>query len=300
MQLTFVTGSDKKYFLLLGSFLESFEKNAGGHRVLVCDFGLSGAQKKFLESRGMLLPLPGSLTQEHHHFYKKAALIDYLGDRASNSDAVVWIDSDTVVLNPIAAEIGALVRSMQGAGEILAICQEASFDSIRAFADGIDDPSVTVQPFLDALQAAGAGPDRPYLNTGFFVCRSAELLREWRDLTFRVAPHLLNEQNMMNVLAASHADSVRLLDNAVWNAHGRRLDETGLTFDPGLDFSSRPIRILHATSADKRHIRSMEVKFDAGERDVRAHFKSFGIPELQKIHLEFASRFLHAHSDTLP
>lgn len=295
MRILYVAGADAHFFGLLGALIESFEAAVPGGRLLVCDYGFTPAQRAFLDRRGMRLPRPDTLAPDLHHFYQKAALIDYLAGRESEADAVVWIDSDMVLLNPLLPALSDIVTRMRDEGRELAICQEASVGSIAEFLARLDDPSVTLAPFAEALERAGIPTRCPYLNTGFFVCTEPRLLHDWKRLTFAVTPHLLLEQNMMNVLALRTPSKVLVLPGEVWNAHGAHLDTTGLRHDPDCAYGHLPIKVLHATSATRHHIRKMELRVEVAGQPVVTHFKSFRDPDLQAIHIGFAHRFILRH-----
>lgn len=299
MRILFVAGADARFFALLGALIESFALKVPGAVLHVCDYGFTGKQRAFLEAKGMLLPRPPEMAADLHHFYKKAALIDYLAGREQDADAVVWIDSDMVLVNPLLPDLETIVAAMRAQRAELAICREASAPSIHDFITSITAPNVTVEPFARMLAEHGIGTDQPYLNTGFFAVTEPALLRDWKALTFSVQPHLLLEQNMMNVVIHHRSSRAAVLPNMVWNVHGPRLDEVGLAWDDGLDFSSTPVKVLHATSAQPNHISQIELTVKAPAGSVSTHFKSFTNPVLRRIHMEYARRFLDRHAELL-
>jgi hypothetical protein len=61
MNVIFVTGSDAAFFNSMLVGLQSFAERMPGQRLLVCDFGFSGAQAAFLRGLGVLLERPPTL-----------------------------------------------------------------------------------------------------------------------------------------------------------------------------------------------------------------------------------------------
>jgi len=75
VRIDYLTGTDARTFPQCFILLQSFERSAPGARFRVCDFGLTGGQRRFLGSRGQLAtanpPVPKALD---HPWFHKAAL----------------------------------------------------------------------------------------------------------------------------------------------------------------------------------------------------------------------------------
>jgi hypothetical protein len=77
MNILFVTGCNSPFFNSLLVGLQSFAERLPGHRLLVCDFGLTSAQANFLRGLDLWLAQPPNLGRSGV-FDCKAALISYL------------------------------------------------------------------------------------------------------------------------------------------------------------------------------------------------------------------------------
>jgi len=74
MNILYVTGCDAPFFNSLLICLQSFTERMPRHRLLVCDFGLTGAQAEFLHGLGALLTRPPILASRGVFFCKSSLL----------------------------------------------------------------------------------------------------------------------------------------------------------------------------------------------------------------------------------
>ena len=91
-----VTGADARYFAMVGLLTQSLAQwLPTAPPPLVCDFGLTPAQRRFFAAAGRLLPRPDAVAEGTHPYLAKAALADYLADHRDGEDVpLLWIDGD--------------------------------------------------------------------------------------------------------------------------------------------------------------------------------------------------------------
>lgn len=259
----YLTGATASYFLLVLPLLESFATFApNGEKLYVCDFGLSAPQKNFLEAKGQLLPRPASLESGLHPYRYKASMS--LFAQELDYDAVVWIDSDCLVVGPFVQAVEAIMQAKADSGDFLSICQDLG----GSIADMVRN--LPLAPFDHLLEKAGISRDKPYLNCAVFVLRSHDTLKAWREQVVDLEEHPLFEQNLLNVLAYGTLKAVDLLDREVWNVHDLDLDRLGVHRDqdgenPVVTCGEKTVLVVHATSYNGRTVLFRPVRFPVGD-----------------------------------
>lgn len=251
MRLACVTGGDDRYFLHLLLLIASFRRHARGRRLLVCDFGLDERRRGFLARYVRLLPLPAGL-EPRHVWDKKAALGRYLADEPF--DAMVWIDTDAMLVADAAGELETIAA---GESDALYCCAEDQ--TIADFiAQQRPKPEALVEHFTEAAARMGVPGDRPYLNSGFFLCRSREFLAEWERLARAMPLHVLFEQNAFNLIAHGRFGH-RPLERGPWNCSNADLDRVRRAE------GGEPVRVIHCTT-NSRNIEVLDtrIEFDGG------------------------------------
>lgn len=244
MRLACVTGGDDRYFLHLMLLIASFRRHCPGRQLLVCDFGLDERRCGFLARHVRLLPLPPHF-EARHVWDKKAALGRYLADEPF--DAMIWIDTDAML---VADAPGELARIAGASDTQLYCCAEAL--SIEGFiAQQRAKPEGLVEHFAEAAARLRVAGERPYLNSGFFLCRSREFLAAWERLARSLPLHVLFEQNAFNLVAHGTV-GFHGLDRSEWNCSNADLDRVrraaggGFVTDRG-----EPVRVIHCTTSSR-------------------------------------------------
>lgn len=254
MRLACVTGGDDRYFLHLLLLIASFRRHCAGRQLLVCDFGLDARRRGFLARHARLLPLPPGL-EARHVWDKKAALLRYLAGEPF--DAMLWVDTDAMLT---ADAPGELERIADGGGDALYCCAEAL--TIEGFiAQQRAKPEGLVEHFAEAAARLGVPGDRPYLNSGFFLCRSREFLAAWEKLALGMPMHVLYEQNAFNLIAHSTV-GFHGLERSAWNCSNADLDRVRRTAG-GACVTDRgdPVRVIHCTT-NSRNIDVLDTRID--------------------------------------
>jgi hypothetical protein len=257
MNVIFVTGSDAAFFNSMLVGLQSFAERMPGQRLLVCDFGFSGAQAAFLRGLGVLLERPPTLASAGV-FHCKAALLAYLrhnGHDIGPDDIVVWLDADLTLMDVGVGDFAAVLAAMASAGVAIAVCPEPLG---RSFGQMLSGPNAsTMAPSARIAAQAGMDFASPYVSSGLFFCRSAAFLTRWQELTQGNAYHPLFEQNMFNVALHEKRAAFVALDCEEWQAQGPSLDKIALvpTAKGGrlaAAIGDKNIKTLHATSHVRR------------------------------------------------
>jgi len=289
-----VTGADARYFAMSCLLAQSLARWLPGVPVMVCDFGLTPAQRRFLDARGCLLPRPPSVPEGIHPHLAKAALADYLaGPLADGDGPVVWLDCDMMAVAPLAEPLAGLLEAMGKAGATLAACADAEVADVAGFI-----ARWGVAPFVEAVRAAGIDPRRPYLNSGFFIA-SWDALAEVRDRCAALEDHRMIDQNVFNLTAWASGRRSAVLNAAAWNVHGRLL--AGTVCDGAGEVRCGPHRalVLHATSVGGAHHEERQgvLRGEAGDLPVTVKF--FRSAPLAGVQQKFLGEFTKEHRDAL-
>jgi hypothetical protein len=302
MNILFVTGCNAAFFNSSLVGLQSFAERMPGHRLLVCDFGLTGPQAEFLRGLGVWLERPPILASRGV-FHCKAGLLRYLRHGRhdiGNYDAVVWLDADLTLMTVGAGDFEAVIAAMTSAGADLAVCPEPAGRSLRQFVA----ETTAMEPFARMVADTGIDDGAPYLSSGLFCCRSAVLLERWEELTNTVATHPLFEQNMFN--AAIHRNSIPFvpLDCEEWQAQGQSLDKVRLVPSdrggrPGARIGAKNIKTLHATSSGQGHLLIAMCRMTVRDLLLTGTFKLFFAEPLRMHQLQLLAMFMTIHGETL-
>jgi tetratricopeptide (TPR) repeat protein len=256
MTITYVTGVDARMFASAAILLEAFRSAGEGETLLVADFGLSEAQRAVLREKHVLLERPASVAADTHPFLLKTALLDFLADRPI--DVLVWLDADMMPVDLVHSALSRLVAEMESRGEQVAAAPCGVHPHIADFVGSWQARGQDLAPFLRLLDEYRVPADAPYLNAGFFVCRSAEFLVEWRAVTESTARHLVFDQNVFNALLHAGRWKTRIVPPA-WNLHGNQLADVDVRPGEGgsreLYYGQQRVRLLHATSQGEHHER---------------------------------------------
>ncbi|MBP2316096.1 hypothetical protein [Azospirillum soli] len=291
-----VTGADARYFAMACLLIQSLARWLPGVPVLVCDFGLNSAQRRFLEARGALLPRPPSVREGIHPYRAKAALVDYLPQDPAGADGlVVWLDCDMMAVAPLAEPLAGVLEAMGKRGSPLAACPDAEVADTAGF---IARWGADVAPFAEAVRAGGIDPRLPYLNSGFFIA-SRDALAEVRDRCAALDDHRMIDQNGFNLTAWAPGRRSAVLNAAAWNVHGRLLAET--VSDEAGEVRCGPHRalVLHATSVGGTHHEERQgvLRGEAGDLPITVKF--FCSAPLASIQQNFFAEFTKQHRAAL-
>lgn len=255
--MLFVTGVNEPFFYQLFLLRELLRRNSPGVELLVCDFGVSGPQRRFLREQGILLEKPANAGAGLHPWHYKSMLGRYVA--GLDAQPVVWLDADLIILSDIKAAMAALSVQMQAQGQILAAATQGI--SIGQWLADNQAPHF-------AHLVAGADVTGPYLSAGMFLCRSAEWLAAWQEACLAMPLEMLFEQNAFNLMAMRAGLAVRPLDPWLWNLAGQHVRQTTFTqsgtgTSPVLESANGRAHILHATSIDRaRDIKSLRWGMD--------------------------------------
>jgi hypothetical protein len=302
MKTLFVTGSDAAFFNSLLICLQSFAERMPGERLLVCDFGLTDAQARFLRGLGLLLERPPIL-DARGVFERKAGLFHYLrhnNRNADGSEAVMWLDADVTLMEIGPADIGSALADMQSAGADIAVCCEIDGRTVGQMIALFTDARMA--PFARAAAAANVDTSLPYYSSGLFISRSMTVLKHWAELAEQIADHPLFDQNVLNVTLHRDHVPVLALDCEEWQAYGNSLDRVRLV--PSANgvaarIGGRNIKSLHASSPAPGHLLIGVCRMTVRNLDLTGPYKLFLAEPLRMHQLQLLAQFIAAHGETL-
>jgi hypothetical protein len=302
MAIRFVTGGNAAFFNTLLICLRSFAERLPGHRLQVCDFGFTGAQAKFLDSIGLLLPQPPELAGSGV-FLCKACLTHYLRHTGlAQNDTVIWLDADITLMDVGAGDFQTVAVNMTSTGAQIAACGEPTGrnigQTIALFAD-----RARMAPFARIAAEAGIDLGLPYVSTGLFFCRSAVFLERWAELAWRTTDHPLFDQNVFNVVMHRDAVPFLTLDCEEWQAYGCSLDKVSLVplgrGRPAARIGDKNIKSLHASSPAQGHLLIANCRMTVRNLDLVGPFKLFLAEPLRLHQLQLLASFMVAHGEAL-
>lgn len=304
MNIVFITGSDAAFFDSMLVALQSFAERMPGQRLLVCDFGFTGAQAEFLRDLGVLLRRPPQLASRGV-FTCKAALLAYLrhnGYAVGGDDAVVWLDADLTLMQIDAGDFAAVLSAMTKAGIAIAVCREPLGRSFGGSLSGANASAMA--PSARIAMQLGMDFALPYVSSGLFFCRSAEFLTRWQELTQAIVDHPLFEQNMFNVALHQNRTAFVALDCEEWQAQGPSLDKVKLvpTTSGGraaARIGDKNIKTLHTTSGMPGHLLIGNCRMTVRDIDLIGPFKLFMAEALRLHQLQLLASFVATHRETL-
>lgn len=293
--VTVVTGADSKFFLHVLLLQESFQHYCGGG-VMVCDYGLSEAEKTFLDRRGLLLPAPMPLEPGRHAWYYKAALDRYL---PRPGDGVIWLDADAVVTDDIVGRLTDFAADPARRRAVYACAENAcSFAVIFDALTRAGKDEVTA-----FYRAAGVRETDTYVSSGVFLVCDPAVLATWRELVWSMPPHVLFEQNAFNL--AARRFSLGVIDPTVFNVSQRELltcvfrpeDRAVVTAD------GRRIAFLHMTANGEDVLAGENLAFPAGDGRVY-QMPDYKLrrpynPDVRLVQEAFLSRVFRKYGDEL-
>lgn len=286
----YVTGVNAEYFFILFPLFASLRRFAPDIRVEVCDFGLTEPQRTFLARKGVLLKVPPELAGAHP-WRGKAALGRYLEDRPW--DVVFWLDADMLATSPLGPALAGIVDGLLASDKPIAI----GTDPVTTGA------VLRIAPaphFQSLAPGRGISDETPYLNSGFFACRSPDFLRAWDRQCQGMPDENLFEQNAFNLEA--HSAGYLPLRLSEWNfcAYNlaqARIEENGA--QPRIHHPEGDVRILHATSHRPEEVIKQVVTFSAGGWTFEATIKLLRHPALLQWQMELLRDGLEADAALL-
>jgi hypothetical protein len=304
MNIVFVTGSDAAFFNSMLVGLQSFAERMPGERLLVCDFGFTGAQAEFLRSLGVLLQRPPELASRGA-FACKAALLAFLrhnGHGLGHEDAVIWLDADLTLMEVGAGDFAAVLTAMTKTGIAIAVCPKPLKRSFGQMLSGANASAMAPSARL----AAQLGMDfaLPYVSSGLFLCRSVPFLARWQELALAVADHPLFEQNMFNAALHENRTAFLALDCEEWQAQGPSLDKITLVAAANggrsaAHIGDKNVKTLHTTSGMPGHLLIGNCRMTVRGLDLVGPFKLFLAEALRLYQLQLLASFVVTHSEAL-
>jgi hypothetical protein len=305
MNILYITGCDAPFFNSLLICLQSFAERMPGHRLFVCDFGLTGAQAEFLRGLGVLLARPPALASRGV-FFCKSGLVQYLrhnGHKVEDHDAVIWLDADITLMDVRSADFEAVIADLINARADVAACLEPVGRDVGQVIAQFPDASA-IAPFDRMVADTGIDRGAPYLCTGLIFFRSAAVLGRWADMAHEVADHPLFDQNVFNLVV--HQDRVPFLALACtdWQAYGDALDRVRLVpSGPGRRTAARlgehNIKLLHTTSSVPGHLLITTCRMTVRDLDLTGPFKLFLAEPLRQHQLQLLALFVAVHGEAL-
>lgn len=260
-RVAYVTGCDDRFSLLAQALYASFGEHCPGHRLWVCDYGLSESHRREFRARGALLERPLPLREGAHPWLYKAKLKSYTDPL--RADWLVWLDSDCLVTGPLSEAVTAVVDAALPATDVVAICRGrigSTFEAAQQFSG------------TSALLARYRIPRQtPYYNSGVYIIRSTRLLTSWSREIDGVAQEGMFEQDLFNVLLQRERVTVVALDHDVWNVTHHALDACTVDGD-SVYCRGKRVLVLHATGSFR------EVTIDAAGR--RGYFRALNHTQL--------------------
>lgn len=240
-KIAYVTGADRCFFDHILLLMASLRRHSPGIELLVCDFGLTHQQREYFNHRSMLLDMPSHIKALHPWHYK-AALGSYVS--ALETEAIVWIDADMIILSDIRAGTEAVLEDMKRRG---AICAATSSNSLG------EQLSAERTPHFAEL-ASSLDHRSPYVSSGIFLCRSRELFAAWERVTNTFPMEMLFEQNAFNLVTLSQSQYLHVIDTLTWNICGPQLRDAEVLYreqNMVVQAGSTEAKILHFTSSNR-------------------------------------------------
>ncbi|WP_044563741.1 hypothetical protein [Azospirillum sp. B4] len=302
--ILYVTGADRRYFATTLLLLESFARRLPDAPLMVCDYGLDAGQQAYLKERGQLLPRPATVPESLHPYAKKAAILDYVGERPWRG--LCWIDADMLVTGLDAGVMAGLAHRLEEAGADIALTTDINGVCLRDIA-AMDEGGTAMAPFRALLADSGADPAAPYLSVGFWLCRSRALLADWDRRSRGLAPHPLFEQNVMALLAHGprwgHAGRALLLDPVEWQPQNhllplirpRRDGEPG----EGHTVRGRPVRLVHCTASRHWFMDVYDGHVQVAGQALAGYFRILRNPALRAFQTSLLHDHVTRHGDAL-
>jgi hypothetical protein len=281
---TFVTAATDKYFFMCGILLQSLKKYFPGLKCFVMDIGLSGPQKEFFASKGILLRIPPTLSESDHPYKLKSNMGSFLDQRVEGTP--IWIDSDMMAVAPGKESLLSLLNRSSPRNACFAMCPD-------------EGPCKTIEEFLTVFPAplflnnVAARPDlkaQRYLNAGFIIFLNRDVLTEYRDLSATMETDTCSDQNALNMMGYDR-DRVFVLESRIWNAHAGLLKK--LSVQNGKIFCDGQRTIfVHAASVMPGDVRDSTGTIVKDEYRTQAFLKIFANEAVRTLQQKFLEQFI--------
>jgi hypothetical protein len=274
-----ISGADKHFFAMGCLLMWSLAEWAPELPFYFLDFGLDDAQRRFLRERKVLIERPPSVPETLHPIVAKTAIGEYL--RGIEWSAVLWLDSDMLVVGPLQDRLGEALNSMAAAQSEVAACSVETINQL--FAGGWP-----MAPFAEALRANKIDLDSSYYNNAAVVFRSPDFLAEWWTLAQQMAVHLCIDQNLFTLLALRHS-SIMPLSARTWNLHGALLAEAKAASENGqarivssrMNEATEAALVLHPTSVRDQHHFPINCSVGSGPTQILKVFRNPALRDCQ-------------------
>jgi len=306
MALVFVTGGDSGFFPTLLCLLQSFSERIAGKPLFVCDFGFRPAEQEFLRRRDLLLERPALLPPGLHPYQYKSALVMYLRERSlglAPGDTIIWLDGDLVMMNASLGDYAGVAAELAELDLDVAICASPTGHTVGDEIASLLALGLKAEPFARVAADAAIDLGRPYCSSGFFFCRSADLLQRWCNLALATEHHTIIDQNMLNVAMHRSLRLPLLLDCDIWQAQFRALDAVRLVPEDAeyeaAFVGEKSVKALHVTSPLPEHIFVGRARFCAGAIALDGMFKVFRREALMMLQLRLLGRLMARYGEEL-
>jgi hypothetical protein len=274
--------------------LQSFKEIGAAAELVYCDFGLTAAQRRFLERRCRVVT-PRATGSAPHPWVRKASLVDFM---ESEAEAAVWVDADMLFLSDLRPPVAAILGEMAAAEQSIAACADFASLTLERYASWCLGVGARIDQFTRELAQRRISGAHDYLNSGFFVIRSRRWLKDWKQMTLAARQDdYLFEQNAFNVTAWREPAKVRVLDLWRWNVHGPMLARIGRGAEGQVICYDRTVIGLHATSADAAYVKHEHCSWPCGNKVVQATLRFFTHPTLRDIQRGLFERFVSENPD---
>jgi len=282
-----VSGADKHFFAMGCLLMRSLAQWAPDLPFYLLDFGLDEAQRRFLRERKVLIERPASVPENLHPIVCKTAIGEYL--RGIEWPAVLWLDSDMLVVGPLQDRLDEVLSGMAEAQREVAACSVETISQL--FAGGWP-----MAPFAEALRANRINLESSYYNNAAVVFRSPDFLAEWWTLAQQTQVHLCIDQNLFTLLALRH-NSIVSLSARTWNLHGTLLAEAKAVTENGQvrivasepTGTSEAVLVLHPTSVHNQHHLPVNCNVGSGPNQI---LKVFRNPALRDCQVRAIAKFI--------
>jgi hypothetical protein len=282
-----VSGADKHFFVMGCLLMHSLAQWAPELPFYFLDFGLDEAQRRYLRERKVLIERPASVPENLHPIVCKTAIGEYL--RGIEWSAVLWLDSDMLVVGPLQDRLAEVLNSIATAQREVGACSVETISQL--FAGGW-----SMAPFADALRADQVSFDSSYYNNAAVVFRSPEFLAEWWTLAQQTPVHLCIDQNLFTLLALRH-NRIMPLSARTWNLHGALLAEAKAASEngqarivsSGVNGAAETALVLHPTSVRDQHHLPINCNVGTGPSQL---LKMFRNPALRDCQVSTIAKFI--------
>lgn len=290
-----VTGGDENYFMSILGLVEGVQFYTD-LPIMVCDFGLSEGQIKFLDELGLLLPRPEEIPAGIHPWYYKSSIGHYLQDH--DYEHIVWVDADMSPTTDFSRPLHQLLNQ-HGNKPWLGCCYNYYPQTIQANINLLSTKH-DVEVFRNLVAQEPGLEKNKYLNSGFFITNDRDFLAQWEHITRNIAVHTLFEQNCFNYLAYKHFNQVTVLDDVLWNLHAShviQLIEVNVqTEKPVFMINGKRTYLIHPTGLQSEYVKALD-PCEIGYEDyiLTGHIKLVNSQSISIYQLKLLHRALKRH-----